>query len=1574
MRTARANEEDAGEILKMLEKNDHAIVLTGSAGTGKTWLAKQITKSAVSRKGHFYMSLWLSLSLSLEEKQDGGLSLLQSIARQLSVPYVGSSWEDAVFNTESTNEEKKEEVVEDPLKLGGDVADKLMLKYVEMKEKEEDETKDTFLLLVLDSEGEVKIDELLPLKKLVDRLLPLGSEGSKKNPIAETLENLESNIKVLITSSTGGEFMSTDSIWEIKVQPFSETEALKFLKQRVGNVFPEHHSKFQALCEAIEAHCRDKSKVLPAQLIMLAEALKRIAKKVPQEQDRALDAALQLLKVAKTTDAIPLLGFVYETLIDQRLFDFFWHSWELLGNGGGVQYNELIAHWILEGHLDLADGIKKAYEKGYDIMMELVDLGMLKMQEDNLIVFEGAARTLEDHDCRELFEKSNLGLAGLLEGKDSKVFERMAPTDGMMRSVSVDKKGELVSSLLIDGSSLCRQDPDTFFKAKQDHLKVLALFHPRMTSLPEPVSKMNNLVLLVLRDCYLLNSVNCIKNLEELVVLEISGSPNLTQMDEDLLQKMIKLKSLNLSALGINSLPYVSTLKELRRLILRKCRYLEALPKLANLKQIEVIDLSGSSSLKKLQEKSFKSFKELRFADFSGTKIEKLPIVQTLPNLSILLVRGCDNLAGLRFMKHLPKLKVLDVSGATRIKEIFYDCFDDTHNLRFLDLSETDIRFLPDSLGKHLCDLKLKGCSKLQKLLSSTGLTDLQSLDLSHSSGLEKFPDDFFVNLTSLQSLDLSNSKVKCFPSLSNLHSLGKLRLKGCSFERLPELKTFGSFEGLTSLVELDLSDCKSQAEQLPSLEGLNLLEVIKLSGYKALSEIGSLEHMSKLEQLHLSETQISTLPKLSPNPTKLRSIILNKCTQLKEAPDFKIPPQLEELDVRGTNLKGINFEALSRLARLRKLRLSKTAFDCIQSYLANLKQLEVLDLSGEAVESLPSSLASLTNLQQLLLKGCSSLKELPSLNSLSKLEELDLSGTQVKDLGDKISQLRNIKSLHLPEELAEEFKDGKNVDPLPMELKLDHCCISQPSDHIPQVDKKPRIVVQGAQILKSLKENSTLLESIKHSMFVRAQSKDEDNYSDSRKHIFGDVYSKMRKLLPSEAKDGQSLEIHGFDAFPAGIEVLVEHAKYVFLVENGFMQNLSDLNPDSFKNISGCWLERCNNMESIFVEADQGKWGTLKILWISNLPNMKSLYEENVQSLSFGSIKRLYIDCCPMLETLFPSGIPENLETLEITFCDNLKNLVGDKDPDDKEMQTPDSSNQKVQTVNPKGKEPEIKMSTNKKESSTSAGMEAPARTKSSAPKQVQEMSPEDNIKEGEALAASSEDEGKGPDGASLVDKGKKDKEVVDKYKEAETHAASSADNESKGPDGASSIDKGKKDKEVVDKYKEAETHAASSADNESKGPDSASSIDKGKKDKEVETQAKGPEDPSSVDKEAGTNVASSANEVQARTLITSGTNLKHLHISCCPMLVTVFSSQQVPGKLETLRIKRCDKLKSVFSPESLNPELPNLHTLHLSDLPAWTRSEIGFRYNESVKRVIKLPKLMEDNREDLRKQVGHA
>ncbi|OMO93479.1 Disease resistance protein [Corchorus olitorius] len=1455
---AEAIKERVKEISKVLGEEAVPVVLNGQPGTGKTWLAQELVKYSVGAKGSFYMSLWISLNHDDD-------SIHQSIARQLSIPTRADVWEDDDPAGDDDKTKKVDPYVDTKIwessvpketDLKHKVMEKLKEKIMKMQisKKTSDESKQTFLLLVLDSDERVvrNRERSYTYNNIVDKLFHLETLHEYIGNHAEIF----SSFKVLITTREGH---MVDRSRAVEVKPFSGEEAEMFLKESLRN------DKFNY------GAIKKRKEVLPIQIIMLAEALNRIQQQGSEALERAFDAINNILQHAREDDPIPLLHFIYENLPkdDDCMIDCFWHCWKFLGNHGSVHYNELITHWMLEGHLDLSVGLKNAYDKGYNIIMKLIDHGMLKMQGGNLIGFEGATLkpikpesklTLEDLSYRGLFHTSKLGLANVLEGESGKVFKRMAPIEGMMKTVRV--QGEPISSLLIDGSRLCREVPQTFFQSMQK-LQVLSLFQPRLKSLPESISEMENLVVLVLRDCSLLNDVRGIEKLKKLIVLEISGAPFLKVIEEVVFENLSELRIINLSALGIESLPpSLSSLTEVRRLILRNCSSLKALPKLANFKELEVIDLSGSSSLGKIQEKCFKSFKNLQVINFSGTKLEKLPIVQTLNHLRLLLVKGCDQLSGLRFMKHLPSLKVLDVSGCTRIKEIYFDCFDEvTQYLRILDLSETEIRFLPDYLGKHLCELRLKDCHKLQRLPSTKDLKDLEFLDLSNCSTLQDFPEGFFENLTSLHSLNLSNTKVEIPQSLSQLQNLHHLFLKHCQFKTLPEFNKF------TSLIELDLSNCVN-LESLPSLKDNKLLEIINLSSCKLLSKLDeSFQHMSWLQELNLSDTQISCLPSL-PEPSKLRSLILHNCIKLEKPPKFETLTRLEQLDLRGTTslkLEDIKAESLNHLTQLKTLKLSKIAQDMKFSELTGLhKTLHVLDLSGEKEAQSLSSLDSLSNLRELLLGGCSSLTRLESLKSLSHLEVLDLSGTKLENVREKILELTKLKRLHLPEKAIEELKPNPeketeemnqgNVNFPPLELKFDRCCISKPSE-IPEGDKKPSQVVlmHGTEIFKSLKEKPELLEKIKQSTWIispahssKTQGQSEDNYGDSRRLIFGDIYSKIRKL--PAATDGQFLEIQGFDEFPKDIEVVLERAKYIVLVENQFLKNLCDLQSSSLKNMRGCWLERCTEMERIFAKADVEIGKSLEILWISNLPKLKNLCNADLPSMSFANLKQLYIDCCPMLETVFSlTQLPEKLEILQIMFCDKLKTLFGAKDSVTSEVQATSSTSKEAQA-------PSSSKNLPKKE--TSAGKEESAKPTSSSK----------NLPKKETSTG----------------------------KEVQAKASTSKE-------------------ESADKKVQATTPA----------------------DKKEETSR-------------------TSTDMKMQTI--SSTNLKYLHISNCPMLETVFSSVQLPETLESLQIKFCGKLKSLSDQNLINSELPNLHTLHLLELPGWTAPSIEPTFNKSILKDVKV------------------
>lgn len=139
-------------------------------------------------------------------------------------------------------------------------------------------------------------------------------------------------------------------------------------------------------------------------------------------------------------------------------------------------------------------------------------------------------------------------------------------------------------------------------------------------------------------------------------------------------------------------------------------------------------------------------------------------------------------------------------------------------------------------------------------------------------------------------------------------------------------------------------------------------------------------------------------------------------------------------------------------------------------------------------------------------------------------------------------------------------------------------------------------------------------------------------------------------------------MEILGFDKeFPTGVEEILKQTIYIFLTENQFIKHLSDIGQSNIASMKGLWLENCGNMESIFCQKKDIKLNrSLEILWISNLVKLESLYRGKVQALeSFKNLRHLYINCCPKLVNVFtPQQLPENLEILEIKFCDRLKTL----------------------------------------------------------------------------------------------------------------------------------------------------------------------------------------------------------------------------------------------------------------------------------------------------------------------------
>ncbi|XP_023870647.2 putative disease resistance protein At4g19050 [Quercus suber] len=1179
MALREAEKDNILELLK--DDNVTTIVLIGDAGVGKTWIARKIADSA-DKEDLSYVTLWVFLNQQDDKKSlDENMSLHENIARQLSVLTTIEEWED--------NATKEEDHKEEDVKS---LKDKISAKLKEMR------LDSKFLFLIVDgvpdtmNENDI-MSALTKIGQLDEQTLFKVLFTRRKKPVVEGNEVTETKSELI----------------KIVIEPLSNEEGLSLFKKRVTeNVSGIDDFQTHALRIA------KKSKGLPAAIVVIAEALNRIV-----EHDSGVWTLESAMKEAATCEdahnsANQLLRCGYEMLPkrDKALIDCCWYSLQFFLKHGGVHYNELIACWILEGYFGPVDHVEKVYEEGHRVLVELIDRHLLKIRDDNAVVVEGLALTILDC-CPDRNEgKSSLGLARVFEGGHWQGFGRITHADGLMKTMCNRDKWDKVSTLLIDGSRLSREVLDTFFKPMKG-IEVLALFNPTIKTLPSNLSEMYKLHLLVLRGCDLLENVDNIKGLESLTVLEISGATSLKKIPDDFFHKLLQLRSLKLSAVQIKSLPSsISELSELRWLMLRGCASLEELPRLQKLENLLVLDLSGAIELKKLKDKTFKAHAKLRMLDLSQTKIDRLPFLKNLGNLTQLSLRCCECLTRLPSLKSVSQLEILDLSGSSMLKENQDEIFPSMDGLKTLNLSNTRIRHLPSN---------------------NNSLPNLKSLNLSDASILDKIEDNILKHLRYLRHLELSKTNLQKLPSLSNLCNLEILNLSGCS--ALKEIVD-ESFQHMTCLQQLNLSETK--IERLPSLSNLSNLCQLLLRNCVNLKELPPLESLSKLEELDLCGA---------------RSL------EETEAKFLENMVHLRFLNLSGTALKLPPTSNLTNLTNLTQLLLQRCRLSELCPNLEKCTQLEVLNLSETDIQSLPS-LENFSNLRDLNLRDCSRLEKLLCLKSVTHLEVLDLWGTRVKEFPYEISQLTHLKRLTLPDLKDVQTLDWGKIKNLPEELNWDQCGIFKCSQN------RPCMSLSGTEFFQYLKTNPGLWETcFKEFQFSVCAHEKEGPARDICWHRvdpnFREIYFQILSL-PEE--HGKYLEIVGFDIFPSGVEDALQKAEYISLIDNKFIKSLSDLaagvesiNVGNVMAMKGCWLERSTEMQTIFGEkAKVLMEENLETLWASNLPILKSVSNGNLQ---LGHLKKLYLDCCPMLETVFHSSrLPENLEVLQIKFCDKLKTL----------------------------------------------------------------------------------------------------------------------------------------------------------------------------------------------------------------------------------------------------------------------------------------------------------------------------
>ncbi|KZV36378.1 disease resistance protein [Dorcoceras hygrometricum] len=213
----------------------------------------------------------------------------------------------------------------------------------------------------------------------------------------------------------------------------------------------------------------------------------------------------------------------------------------------------------------------------------------------------------------------------------------------------------------ISGSKNVEQLLDPGLK-NLENLFALNVSGTAIRRLPSTIGKPHHLYL---RDCSNLKQLPPIETLSEVRVLDLSGSALLDDIKPKFIESLKNLVRFNLLKTGVVHLPSLSSLVNLRYLLVSQCRRLEKLEGMESLIKLEVLDLSGCKALSEIEDQSFDKMVRLHSLDLSETPLEKLPSLSNLQKLRKLNLRGCTKLTNIPGLEVLPVLEDLDVTRTT---------------------------------------------------------------------------------------------------------------------------------------------------------------------------------------------------------------------------------------------------------------------------------------------------------------------------------------------------------------------------------------------------------------------------------------------------------------------------------------------------------------------------------------------------------------------------------------------------------------------------------------------------------------------------------------------------------------------------------------------------------------------------------------------------------------------------------------------------------------------------------------------------------------------------------------------
>ncbi|MED6106652.1 hypothetical protein PIB30_006277 [Stylosanthes scabra] len=269
----------------------------------------------------------------------------------------------------------------------------------------------------------------------------------------------------------------------------------------------------------------------------------------------------------------------------------------------------------------------------------------------------------------------------------------------------------------------------------------------------------------------------------------------------------------------------------------------------------------------------------------------------------------------------MSKLRFLDFYGEQGLLKFPEGLHQLPSRLRYLRWTYYPLNSLPKEFSaENLVILELP-YSKVEKLwYGIQNLEKLKVLKAPYSSQLKEFPD--LSRAINLEILDLKYCLLltRVHPSIFSLNKLETLDLSWCS--SLTKLETNAHF---TSLRYLSLYHCKRLNKFSVTSENMTEVDLRHTSIRELPLSFGC---QSKLEKLHLANSEIKWMPDSLKLLTSLKYLDISDCKNLQTLPE--LPLSIETLDAENcTSLKTVFFPNISQ--QLKENKKEVVFWNCLK-------------------------------------------------------------------------------------------------------------------------------------------------------------------------------------------------------------------------------------------------------------------------------------------------------------------------------------------------------------------------------------------------------------------------------------------------------------------------------------------------------------------------------------------------------------------------------------------------------------------------------------------------------------------